>query len=57
MADAKKHRVDIVRDDLEDLDEALQNIATRGGHAQIASVIRQTHLFEARYIIICEMKT
>ena len=57
MADAKKYHVDIAREDLENLDEVLQNIATCDGHVQIVSVIWQDRLPEARYIIISEMKT
>ena len=55
MADAKKYHVDTARNDLQNLDDVLQNIATRDGHVRIVSVIFQPGLPEAQYVIISEM--
>ena len=62
MADAKKYHVDPVRDDIFNLDEVLQNIATRQGHVRIVSIIWQPARpaedgtpLPAGYIIISEM--
>ncbi len=41
MDDAKKYHVDTARDDVINLDEVLQDIATRRGHVRIVSIIWQ----------------
>ncbi len=62
MADDKKYHVDTARDDLFNLDEVLQNIATREGHVRIVSITwqpaRSTEdgtVLPAGYTIISEM--
>ena len=41
MADDKKYCVDTARDDVVNLDEVLQHIATRNGHGRIISITWQ----------------
>ena len=41
MADDKKYHVDTARDDYGNLDEVLQDIASREGHVRVVSVIWQ----------------
>ncbi len=41
MADDQKYHVNTARDDLVNLDEVLQNIATREGHVRIVSITWQ----------------
>ena len=62
MDDDKKYHVDTARDDIGNLDEVLQNIATRDGHVRIVSVTWQPARefpggmpFPAGYTIISEM--
>ena len=54
MADAKRYHVDTARDDVGNLDEVLQGIATRDGHVQIVSVVFRAGLAAAGYTIISE---
>ncbi len=62
MVDAKKYHVDTARDDTGNLDEVLQNIATREGHVRIVSITWQPSrpsesgaTWPAGYTIISEM--
>ena len=62
MDDAKKYDVDTARDDVINLDEVLQHIATRRGHVRIVSITWQPSrpsksgaTWPAGYTIISEM--
>ena len=57
MADAERYQIDPARDDLRNLKEVLENIATREGHVRIVSIIWQPDrpAGDAGYTIISEM--
>ena len=60
MADAKRYQIDTARDNIQNLREVLENIASREDHGRIVGITWQPARDDGRpagYTIISERKT